>query len=280
MEDNFTTIKEFVDSIFEKYPQNIAYRFFRDEVIEDRTYTDLRNDVYGLASYFVKNGCTGKHIAIIGSTSYEWVVSFLAIIISSNVAVPIDKMLLEKEMMFLLEKGDIDAILYDDEFEYIAKQAKKKIEAVKDIYALMGEKFAGFLKTKEQPMPETDPNSLAEILFTSGTTGVSKGVMLSQTNIVSNLYEIHRLDYASNFPGPKIVLSVLPIHHTFELTVDNLGILCYGATICINDKLENIAANINIFKPSVLLIVPAIAEALYKKVKDATSELIFSRVTA
>ena len=134
MEDNFTTIKEFVDSIFEKYPQNIAYRFFRDEVIEDRTYTDLRNDVYGLASYFVKNGCTGKHIAIIGSTSYEWVVSFLAIIISSNVAVPIDKMLLEKEMMFLLEKGDIDAILYDDEFEYIAKQAKKKIEAVKDIY--------------------------------------------------------------------------------------------------------------------------------------------------
>ena len=89
MEDNFTTIKEFVDSIFEKYPQNIAYRFFRDEVIEDRTYTDLRNDVYGLASYFVKNGCTGKHIAIIGSTSYEWVVSFLAIIISSNVAVPI-----------------------------------------------------------------------------------------------------------------------------------------------------------------------------------------------
>ena len=272
MEDNFTTLKEFVDSIYEQYPQNIAYRFFREEVIEDRTYSNLRNDVFALASSFINNGYTSKHIAIIGSTSYEWVVSFLAIIISSNVAVPIDKMLSEKEMLFLLDKGDVEVVLFDEEFENIAKNAKKSIKKIKKIHAMISEEYTNFFKSEVVEMPETNPDALAEILFTSGTTGVSKGVMLSQTNIVSNLKEIHRLDYASNFPGPKIVLSVLPIHHTFELTVDNLGILCYGATICINDKLENIAANINLFKPSVLLIVPAIAEALYKKVKDATSD--------
>ena len=272
MADNFTTIKEYVDEIGKRYTDSIAYRFFRDEIIEDRTYTQLRNDVFALASSFVKNGYTSKHIAIIGATSYEWVVSFLAIIISSNVAIPIDRMLLEKEMLFLLEKGDVDVVLYDEEFENTAKTALDTIEGVKNIHKMLSEEYSSFFKCEEVELPDTDPGSLCEILFTSGTTGVSKGVMLSQTNIVSNIIEIHRLDFASNFPGPKIALSVLPIHHTFELTVDNLGILCYGGTICINDKLENIAANINTFKPSVLLIVPAIAEALYKKVKDATSD--------
>ncbi|MBO4775510.1 MAG: AMP-binding protein [Lachnospiraceae bacterium] len=269
MTDNFVTIKEFVDEIGKKYADNIAYRFFREEVIEDRTYTNLRNDAFSLASFFVSKKYVNKHIAILGGTSYEWVVSFLAVIMSGNIVVPIDKMLLEKEMMFLFEQGDIDVILYDEEFEQIAKDAKKGIKKVKNIYCMLSEDFAEALKTKEVELPETDPDALAEILFTSGTTGVSKGVMLSQTNIVNNIIEIRRKDYASNVSGNPVVLSVLPIHHTFELTVDNLGILAYGVTICINDKLENIAANMNLFKPSVILIVPAIAEALYKKVKDA-----------
>lgn len=277
MSDNFSTIKEFTDEIYRKYSDNIAYRFFRDEVITDRTYRNLRNDVYALASHFVETGYKSKHIAILGGTSYEWIVSFLAVIISGNVVIPIDKMLLKKEMMYLFEAGDVDVILYDEEFEETAAEAKKNIKKVKKIHSLLGEEYRGFLKTKEAEMPETNPAKVCEILFTSGTTGVSKGVMISQTNIVSNLKEIHRLDFASNVSGPRVVLSVLPVHHTFELTVDNLGILCYGATICINDSIENIAANMNIFKPSVMLIVPAIAEALYKKVKDATSDSKTSR---
>ena len=272
MSDNFSTIKEFTDEIYEKYSDNIAYRFFRDEVIADRTYKELRNDVYALASSFITSNYKSKHIAILGGTSYEWIVSFLAVIISGNVVVPIDKMLLKKEMMYLFEAGDVDVILYDEEFEETALEAKKSIKKVKKVHCLLGEEFREFLKTKEVEMPETNPAKECEILFTSGTTGVSKGVMISQTNIVANLKEIHRLDFASNVPGPKVVLSVLPVHHTFELTVDNLGILCYGATICINDSIENIAANINTFKPSVMLIVPAIAEALYKKIKDAMSD--------
>ena len=272
MSDNFNTIKEFTDEIYEKYSDNIAYRFFRDEVIADRTYKELRNDVYALASSFITSNYKSKHIAILGGTSYEWIVSFLAVIISGNVVVPIDKMLLKKEMMYLFEAGDVDVILYDEEFEETALEAKKSIKKVKKVHCLLGEEFREFLKTKEVEMPETNPAKECEILFTSGTTGVSKGVMISQTNIVANLKEIHRLDFASNVPGPKVVLSVLPVHHTFELTVDNLGILCYGATICINDSIENIAANINTFKPSVMLIVPAIAEALYKKIKDAMSD--------
>lgn len=272
MKENLSSIKEFVDEIYAEYPDNIAYKFIVDGNVESRTYKNLRNDVYGMASYLVGKKYKDNHIAILGGTSYEWVVSFLAVIISGNVVIPIDKMLHESEMMFLFNEGDVDAIIYGEDFEGIAKKAKKEIKTIREIRDMSQREFMAVLCTKEVKMPETDPDSMAEILFTSGTTGTSKGVMISQTNIVSNINDIFRMNYASNFTGDKVVLSVLPIHHTFELTVDNLGILAYGATICINDKLENIVANMVLFKPKVILIVPAIAEVFYKKVQEALND--------
>ena len=79
METEVRTIREFVDEIGEKYGPRVAYRFFREESVDSRTYKNLRDDVYGLASYFVKRGYKDKHIALLGGTSYEWVVSFLAV---------------------------------------------------------------------------------------------------------------------------------------------------------------------------------------------------------
>lgn len=272
MKENLTSIKEFVDEIYACYPDNVAYKFFVDGNVESRTYKNLRNDVYGMASYLIGKKYSGSHIAILGGTSYEWVVSFLAIIISGNVVIPIDKMLSEGEMMYLFEAGDVEAIVYGEGFESVVKKAKKEIKAVREIKDMSQRDFNGVMCTKEVAMPETDPDSMAEILFTSGTTGTSKGVMISQTNIVANINDIYRMNYASNFTIDKVVLSVLPIHHTFELTVDNLGILAYGATICINDKLENIVANMNLFKPAVILIVPAIAEVFYKKIQEALND--------
>lgn len=272
MKETVLTIKDFVDEIYENYPLNIAYRFLVDGNEESKNYKQLRNDAYGMASYLIKKGYKSSHIAILGGTSYEWIVSFLAVIMSGNVVIPIDKMLTEKEMMFLFEAGDVEHILYDKEFAKTASEAKKNNKAIKGITDISAREFMAVLCTKETAMPETDPHSIAEILFTSGTTGTSKGVMISQENIINNLKDIHRMDYASNVEGDKVVLSVLPVHHTFELTVDNLGILCYGATICINDSLENIVANMNRFQPSVILIVPAIAEVFYKKIQEALND--------
>ena len=85
MKENLSSIKEFVDEIYAEYPDNIAYKFIVDGNVESRTYKNLRNDVYGMASYLVGKKYYGTHIALLGGTSYEWVVSFLAIIISGNV---------------------------------------------------------------------------------------------------------------------------------------------------------------------------------------------------
>lgn len=274
MNKDFTTIRGFVDYIYESFSDRIAYKFLVEENIECRSYKNLRDDAYGLASFIVNKGYAGKHIAVLGGTSYEWVVSFLAIVMSGNVVVPIDKMLPENEMHFLFEKGDVECVFHSDEFENVATNAKANNKKIKEIINISVREFNGALCTKEVELPEKNPAEMAEILFTSGTTGTSKGVMLSETNIVANIRDIIRMDFTSNIGDNNnlSVLSVLPIHHTFELTVDNLGVLGSGATICINDKLENIVNNMNIFKPSVILIVPAIAEAFYKKIQEGLSD--------
>ncbi len=272
MAADFTTLKEFVEFLDKNYSKIDAYRFLVDDNVESRTYNQLKNDSYALASYFVNKGYNHKHIAILGGTSYEWVVSFFAVGMSGNVVIPIDKMLSEKEMLFLFEKGDVDCILYSSDYTRVAEHGKESVVSVKEIVGLSSDTFKSALKTAHVEMPQTNPDEMVEILFTSGTTGTSKGVMLSQTNIVVNLKDVIRMNYGSNLKNGMRVLSVLPIHHTFELTVDNLGVLGNGGTICINDKLENIVKNLNVFKPSMILIVPAIAEAFYKKIQEGLND--------
>lgn len=272
MADGFNTIKEFIDYLSEKYTTRVAYKFIVDESVESRTYNQLKADSYSLASFLVNKGYNHNHIAILGGTSYDWIVSFFAVVISGNVVIPIDRMLSEKEMLFLFEKGDVDCILHSEDFNRVAEHGKESVESVKETIGFSSDVFKQAVKTSHVEMPQTNPDEMVEILFTSGTTGTSKGVMLSQTNIVCNLKDIIRMDYASNLKSHMVMLSVLPIHHTFELTVDNLGVLGYGATVCINDKLENIVKNMCLFKPNMILIVPAIAEAFYKKIQEAIKD--------
>ena len=106
MADGFNTIKEFIDYLSEKYTTRAAYKFIVDESVESRTYNQLKADSYSLASFLVNKGYNHNHIAILGGTSYDWIVSFFAVVISGNVVIPIDRMLSEKEMLFLFEKGD------------------------------------------------------------------------------------------------------------------------------------------------------------------------------
>lgn len=271
MATDFTTLKEFVDFVGKTYTTRDAYRFIVDETIVCKTYNQLKADSYALASFLINKGYNRKHIAILGGTCYEWVVSFFAVGMSGNVVIPIDKMLPEKEMLFLFEKGDVDCVFYGNEYTRVAEHGKGSIDCVKEIIGLSSDTFKEALKTTPVELPQTNPDEMVEILFTSGTTGTSKGVMLSQTNIISNLRDIKRLDLGSNLKD-LVTLSVLPIHHTYELTVDAVGMLGSGATVCINDKLENIVKNLNLFKPTAILVVPAIVEAFYKKIQEGLKD--------
>ncbi len=264
-------LQEFVKEIAKAYGDRDAYRYLVEDTVVNKTFKEFERDVNAVASWFVKKGWTGKHIAIIGSSSYNWVTTFLGVACSANVVIPIDKMLPEDEILGLLVMGDADVVFVSREFEPMISKIEAADNRVTEIVSFSSTRFREILCTQHTALPKIDPDAMAEILFTSGTTGVSKGVMLSQKNIVSNINDIYRMDFAQNLKCEPIVMSVLPIHHTFELTVDNLGVLYCGATVCINDKLENIVSNLNRFKPAVILVVPTIAEIFYKKVMENIS---------
>ena len=268
MSKTLVDLQGFVKDIAERYQDRDAYRYLVDGHIVNRTYKDLEKDVFSLATWLKKSGYERKHIAILGGTSYEWIVSFLAVACSNNVVIPLDKMLPKEDIFNLLAMGDVEFVFYSDEFASFFLENNGELE----LMCFNDPRFQGALKTRAEALPVINPKEMTELLFTSGTTGVSKGVMLSQENIMANINEIARMDFTSNLKSDPVVMSVLPIHHTFELTVDNLGTLNCGATICINDKMENIVSNMQLFKPGVILVVPAIAEVFYKKLKEAMSK--------
>lgn len=269
MKKKIGNLQEFVKEIAAMYGNTNAYKYIVNDAVVSKTYLELQKDVNGMASYFVKNGFSRKHIAILGGTSYQWIVTFLAVANSDNVVIPLDKMLPKEEILNLLVMGDVEYVFVSDEFKYYIDDIKEAENQVKEVFCFEDGEFSFMLASDNVPLPKIDADALTEILFTSGTTGTSKGVMLSQKNIVCNINSIAQMDFTSNVHTDMIVLSVLPVNHTFELTVDNLGVLYCGATICINDKLENIVDNIQRFKPAVILVVPAIAEVFYKKVREA-----------
>lgn len=260
MNKNLSDLQEFVAEIAQLYGERIAYRYYEGAAVVGKSYLELQRDVNAIATWMTEKHWKGKHVAILGGSSYAWIVTFLGTINSGNIVIPLDKMLPEEELLNLLIMGDVDAVFLSEEFEPFMKEIRRGENRVTEVISFSGTEFREILRTMPGMLPVTDREALAEILFTSGTTGTSKGVALSQKNIVSNINDVARMDFTKNLKCDPVVLSVLPIHHTFELTIDNLGVLYCGATVCINDKLENIVENMNRFRPAVILIVPAIAE--------------------
>ena len=261
MMENPTDLQSFVDIIEKEYGSRDAYRYLVEDQVVSKSFRELARDVRAVASWLVKNGHCGRHIAIIGGTSYPWVTVFLGILCSGNVVVPVDKMLPEQEIRNILRMGDVELVFAAEEFAHLSEGS----------ICFGSEAYVRILQTDRVLLPKSDPEAMAEILFTSGTTGVSKGVMLSQKNLCANLKEYHRMNILEGTSCDPVAMSVLPIHHTYELTIGHLGMLYLGLTVCINDRLENIAANMNRFRPGFILVVPAIAEAFYKKIKDGIS---------
>ena len=268
MELDVKDLQEFVIEIAKNYKTRVAYRFLEYGNIVEKTYAEFTTDVFAVASRLFLSGHKNDKIAIIGGTSYYWVVTFTAAAISGNCVIPIDKMLPKEEIFNLINRGEARLVFMDEEFWGWSREICESAKGEREAYSFSDAKFKEMLKTTRVKLPKVKPDDPCLLLFTSGTTGVSKGVLISHRNITANINEITRREYTKDIPpGTEAgVLSVLPIYHTFELTVGNLGILGTGSVVNINDKIENIAENMKRFKPSVMLIVPAIAEVLSKKI--------------
>lgn len=221
--------------------------------IAAKTFRGFRNDVNAVTHYLSSNHYEGKHIAIIGDTSYLFFVGFLAAALTPGVVIPVDAKFTPDEIRDVLERGDAELIMFQDEYaEQVEAAASGCSRSIKLLP--MGE-LAEITETYPAGPLHTpiDPQNPVTMFFTSGTTGLSKGVLLSTQNILDNLSAV-KAEVSWN--GENLSwLSVLPNHHVFCITVDFLLSLIGGITVSIS-RMDQMYEDAKLFKASKMLAVP------------------------
>ncbi len=264
------TIYEILADSTEKYGAMTAIQYLKKKEVIDRSYEQLMLDVQKTVLLLESKDLVGKHIAVLGSSSYEWVVAYLACVVSGSVALPLDAGLGDEDLLELLMRGDAAGFFHEKNKNDLADAWKQQnAEGIDISLNELQDTLAEITVTEEQAkslairFQAADPDAVCTIMFTSGTTGKSKGVMLSQRNLANNVDSVPvKVD-----PG-TVVLSVLPIHHAYCLSMDYLKGIASGATLCINDSLLHMMKNIKRFEPNVILMVPLMIETITKKLKE------------
>lgn len=298
--EKFTDIRDLDVRTCEKFAELDAFIFRRSPKQSEihRTFYEYGQDIKGLATYLLNSDYAGGRLAVVGENAYEWFVSYNAILSSSAVGVPLDRALPEDELIQLLARSKSRVIFYHHKHHKMMMDIAAKIKTGEldlplekfvifhkdslsgkkpedtwvedddrfcDIYDWIKEglklREKGDTKFEDTPI---DPGEAKIILFTSGTTSMSKGVLLSHNNICSNVYSIAQtLDVRR---GDR-AFSILPLHHTFENTCDFFILSC-GACICMCDGLRHIVKNMEEWKPTVCISVPLLFENIYSKIED------------
>ena len=270
-----------------EFPQNVLFRFERHGIDYAVTYSEFYEYVKSIARGLIHAGLNGKRTALIGETSVEWIAAYLATVISGGEVVPLEVSLDPAQLINFVNLAQCELVFYSDSWTEHMESHTAQMPGVRQFARLTDETFApkcaelctpgsvarlsDFSKTgnarQEIPIPDTDCENMCALLFTSGTTGCSKGVMLSQKNICAVLNDAYTLLH--QFGSEDVLLSVLPIHHTYELSCGILAPMLFGACICINDSLKHITKNLQKYRPTVMMLVPLFLEQFDKKIKTS-----------
>ena len=285
--DNLRTLW---DKTADNYKELTAIRFLEKKEIKEVSYGNLDKRIRLIRAGLYNTGISGDHVAIIGETSVNWIASYLAIVTGDNVAVPLDALLPAEDLIDLLNRSHSKVLFLSPKLVSLAEMVLEKCPKLNQIW-LLSDSYEQFIQNgKIGTIPElmnlgntiidiagAEADALATIIFTSGTTGKSKGVMLTQKNLFDNVDNVH---YEAE-PG-CVMMSVLPIHHAYCLVMDWLKGFSLGAIVCINDSFMHMVRNMSIFKPEVILMVPLMIESIYKRLSanagadiDAVKEKVF-----
>lgn len=277
-----TDIKDLLNKSEKEYGDKPAFKFKTNEPGKFRTisYKEFADDVNGLGTTLIDLGLKDKRIAVISENRYEWCVGYMAVVCGTGLVVPLDRSLPENEIRSLIERSEVEVIIYSSKYNEIMERVKKdeisKIkyyismdadEDTKNVLSMrqMINKGKKILKDGDKRFIDAkiDNQKMSIMLFTSGTTSQAKAVALSHRNICNNIEEI-----ASMFDiSPKdTFLSFLPLHHTFESTVGFLYPMYAGASIAYCDGIKHLAENIKEYQITVMISVPILFENMYKKV--------------
>ncbi len=283
-------LRQIVKDSVRKFGDQTGFRFKdKDKKITGKTYNEFDSDIDSLGTSLYNMGLKGLRFAVISENRYEWGVCYLAVTNGTGIAVPLDKYLPENEVETLIERGKVDVIFYSPTYQQMMLSISKKTRNLKyficmeslDGEALELDTFSALpdLIKKGRALldagdksfvdADIDRTSMSVLLFTSGTTSMAKGVMLSHVNIASNVEAISST--IKIYPGDAH-LSVLPLHHTFENTTGFLFMVFAGVVIAYCDGIKHITQNLREYNITILVAVPAILETLHKRVIEGVKK--------
>ncbi len=265
-------------SYIASHGDKIVYKYFENNKLKEISYIDFHDMCVRAAAAFTEMGLVGKRAAVIGDTSPQWLATYVGALAAGTIIVPMDKELALPEIEKFLTIVEAEAIVYSKSFNeklistmdthpslrfFIPifpddTSANEKILPF-DAFLAKGQAAidAGFRVKQHE-----DTESVCEMLFTSGTTGTSKCVMLSQKNICSAISSAASTVY---FTKDDTIVSVLPVHHTYELMCLMAG-MSLGMEIGINDSIRHVMKNFALFKPTGLVLVPMFVTTIYKRI--------------
>ena len=279
--DKITDLKDMITQSAEKFADNPAFRFKGEKEGEFKfvSYKEFYDDINALGTQLIKMGLKGKRIAIIAENRYEWCTAYLATVCGVGCVVPLDKALPANELESLIIRSGVEAIFYSKKYNEVLQDIGKRNTTDLRYYISMDldERTDGvlsqkeFIKKGEELIKNGDRSFLdatidADImqimLFTSGTTAMSKAVMLSHKNICSNLMDIASV---LKLDTNDTLLSLLPLHHTFECTAGFLYPIYVGSSIAYCDGIRYIQKNIKEYQITAMISVPALYDSMYKR---------------
>ncbi len=264
MSGQINTMRDIIHYAAETYGENPAIRYKVKKEIVTKTFRDVKADSEAFSRVLEHFGMLGDHVAVIGPTTYEWIISYFGTANSGSVIVPLDAQLPAKEVCELLNRADIHMLVYDSLRKDVAAMAQEMCPELRHFVCMQTELGPLLQEHAGSFQCTLDPDKMTAILFTSGTTGKSKGVMLTHRNLTDNAACLDM-----KIPAGTVSMTVLPIHHAYCFTMDILKGLYIGVVICINDSIMHVSKNLKLFKPEIILLVPMVIESVYKKLKEA-----------
>ena len=284
--DKINDFRELVKRYSDKYSDEIAFEYKENPSSESHikiTYSQFASDIKSLGTALINTGLSKKKVAIISPNRYEWCVSYLAITTSDMVVVPLDRALPDNEIEDLIVRSKAQAVIFDKKYtEVFSKLAREKKSNLSQYicmdnidefttYSSLIQKGHSLLVNGDTKYDNVviDNKKMSIMLFTSGTTSISKAVALSQSNICEDIYALAQM---TDIRKDDTFLSFLPLHHTFESTCTFLYGTFSGITVAFCDGLKYVQKNLAEFKVTGFVCVPLMLEIMYKKIKKGIEE--------
>ncbi len=259
-------LREMLEKSTARYAEKPLFYQKIDGVFTPFTYSRYRADVRSLGAAFLRRGLQGKRVILIGENSYAWCVSYMTVVCGLGVIVPTDKEIPAEELANIAKLSGASAIIFSEKQREKATAAGKRLQkySFDDILDICSREDVCSEEDYElYDNLSIDIDTMCTLIFTSGTTGTSKGVMLSQRNICTNLENLALLIGVDH---NDTALSVLPLHHVYECTTGFLFPIFRGASVAFSEGVRYIMKNMKEARPTKMLCVPLLVETMYNKI--------------